>query len=67
VDWVRLASSLIACNLGCDPQCKNKVLMPILYLIGKFHLDHLYKLHVTHNVNLCMTTKLMNKWKFTFL
>jgi hypothetical protein len=41
--------------------------MPILYLIGKFHLDHLYKLHVTHNVNLCMTTKLMNKWKFTFL
>jgi hypothetical protein len=44
-DWiqVRLASSLIACNLGCNPRRENKVLMPILFLIGIFHFDHLYK------------------------
>jgi hypothetical protein len=34
---------MIACNLGCDPHCENKVLMPILFLIGGFHFDHLYK------------------------
>jgi hypothetical protein len=37
-DRVRLASSLIACNLGCDPRRGNKVLMPILFLLGGFHL-----------------------------
>jgi hypothetical protein len=37
--WVRLASSLIACN----PRRENKVLKPILFLIGGFHLDYLYK------------------------
>jgi hypothetical protein len=67
VDWVRLASSLIACNLECDPRCENKVLMPILFLIGGFHLDHLYKWCVTHNVTLCMITKFMNKWMFIFV
>jgi hypothetical protein len=66
VDWVRLASSLIACNLGCDPWRENKVLVPILFLIDGFHLDHFYKCHVTHNVTLCMIIKLMNKWMFTF-
>jgi hypothetical protein len=40
--------------------------MPTLFLIGGFHLDHLYKLHITHNVTLCLITKLMNKWMFTF-
>jgi hypothetical protein len=40
--------------------------MPILFLIGEFHLDHLYKCHVTHDVTLCMITKLTNKWMFTF-
>jgi hypothetical protein len=35
VDWVSLASCLIACNLGCDPQRENKVLVPILFLIGE--------------------------------
>jgi hypothetical protein len=66
VDWVRLASSLISCNLICDPRCENKVVVPILFLIGRFHLDHLYKWHITHNVTLCMITKPMNKWMFTF-
>jgi hypothetical protein len=44
-DWihVRLASSLIAYNLGCNPRRENKVLMPILFLICIFHFDHLYK------------------------
>jgi hypothetical protein len=65
VDWVRLASSLIACNLGCDPWHANKVLVPILFLIGGFHLDHLYKWHVTLDVALCMITSFMNKWMFT--
>jgi hypothetical protein len=66
VDWVGLASSLIACNLGCDPRHENKVLMPILFLIGGVHLDHLYKWHVTPDVTLCTTTSFMNKWMFTF-
>jgi hypothetical protein len=66
VDSVRLASSLIACNLGCDPWCENKVLVPFLFLIGGFHLDHLYKWHVTAYVTLCMITPFMNKWTFTF-
>jgi hypothetical protein len=43
VDWVRLAGNLIACNLGCDPWRENKVLVPILFLIGVFYFDHLYK------------------------
>jgi hypothetical protein len=43
VDWVRLAGSLVACNLECDPRYENKVLMPILFLIDRFHLDHVYK------------------------
>jgi hypothetical protein len=43
MDWVRLAGNLIACNLGCDPRREKKVLMPILFLIGRFHFDHLYK------------------------
>jgi hypothetical protein len=38
-----LASSLVACNLECIPRRENKVLVPILLLIGGFHLDHLYK------------------------
>jgi hypothetical protein len=42
-DWVRLASSLIACNLGCDLRQENEVLVPILFLIGGSHLDRLYK------------------------
>jgi hypothetical protein len=66
VDWVRLASSLIAYNLGCDPRQENKVLVPILFLIGGFHLDHLYKWHATLDVALCMITPFMNKWMFTF-
>jgi hypothetical protein len=32
--WVRLASSLIACNLECSPWCENKVLVPLLFLVG---------------------------------
>jgi hypothetical protein len=67
VDWVRLAISLIACNLGCDPRCENKVLVPILFLIGGFHLDHLYKSRVTHNETLCMITMFMNERMFTFV
>jgi hypothetical protein len=43
----RLASILIACNLGCDLRRENKVLVSILFLIGGFHFDHLYKGHVT--------------------
>jgi hypothetical protein len=66
VDWVRLASSLIACNLGCDLRCENKVLVPILFLIGGVHLNHLYKWHVTPDVTLCMITLFMNKLMFTF-
>jgi hypothetical protein len=38
---------LITGNLGRDPQRENKVLVPILFLIGEFHFDHLYKWHVT--------------------
>jgi hypothetical protein len=67
VDWVRLASSLIACNLGCNPRRENKVLVPILFLIGGFHLDHLYKWHVTPDVTLRMITPFSNKWMFTFV
>jgi hypothetical protein len=52
---------LIACNLGCDPRRENKVLVPILFLIGGFYFDHLYKWHVTPDVTLCMITKFMNK------
>jgi hypothetical protein len=66
VDWVRLASRLIACNLGYNPRYENKVLVPILFLIGGFHLDHLYKWHVILEVTLCMITPFMNKWTFTF-
>jgi hypothetical protein len=66
VGWVRLASSLIACNLRCNPQRENKVLVPILFLIGGFYLDHLYKGHVTPDVTLCMITSFMNKLMFTF-
>jgi hypothetical protein len=40
--------------------------MPIFFLIDGFHFDHLYKGHVTLDVTLCMITKLMNKWMFTF-
>jgi hypothetical protein len=43
LDWVRLAGSLIACNHRCDPGRENKVLVSILFLIGGFHFDHLYK------------------------
>ncbi len=35
--------------------------MPILFLIGEFHFDHLYKGHVTLDVTLYMITKFMNK------
>jgi hypothetical protein len=66
VDWIGLASSLIACNLGCNLRHENKVPVPILFLIGGFHLDHLYKWHVTIDVTLCMITPFMNKWMFTF-
>jgi hypothetical protein len=66
VYWVRLASSLIACNIECNPWRENKVLVPILFLIGEFHLDHLYKWHVNLEVTLCMITPFMNKWAFTF-
>jgi hypothetical protein len=38
-----LASSMVACNVGCNPLCENKVLVPILFLIDRFHFDHLYK------------------------
>jgi hypothetical protein len=44
----------------------NKVLVPILFLIGGFHFDHLNKWHVILDVTFCMITKLMNKWLFTF-
>jgi hypothetical protein len=44
---------------------RTKVLMP-LFFIGGFHLDHLYKGHVTPDVTLCMVTKFKNKWMFTF-
>jgi hypothetical protein len=40
--------------------------VPILFLICGFHLDHWYKGHVTLDVTLCMITKFMNKWMFTF-
>jgi hypothetical protein len=40
--------------------------VPILFLIGEFHFDHLYKGHVTPDVTLCMITKFMNKCMFTF-
>jgi hypothetical protein len=39
--WVRLASSLVACNLKCNPWRENKVLVPLLFLIGGFHFSHL--------------------------
>jgi hypothetical protein len=67
VDWVRLASSLVACNLECNPRRENKVIVPILFLIGGFHLDHLYKCHVNLDVTLCMITPFMNKWMITFV
>jgi hypothetical protein len=40
--------------------------VPILFFIGGFHFDHLYKWHVTLIVIYCMITKLINKWMFTF-
>jgi hypothetical protein len=57
---------MIACNIGCDPRHGNKVLVPILFLIGGFYFDHLYKWHVIVVVTLCMIIKFMNKWMFTF-
>jgi hypothetical protein len=39
---VRLASRLIACNFKCNPWCENKVLVPLLFLIGGFHFSHLF-------------------------
>jgi hypothetical protein len=53
-------------ELVCDPRCENKVFMSILFLIDRFHLDYLYKWRVKHNITLCMITKFMNKWMFTF-
>jgi hypothetical protein len=50
-----------ACNLGCDLRCENKVLVPILFLIGGFYFNHLYKGHVTLYITLCMITMFMNK------
>jgi hypothetical protein len=67
VDWVRIASRLIGCNLRCNPRCENTILVPILFLIGGFHLDHLYKWHVTLVITLCMITPFLNKWMFTFV
>jgi hypothetical protein len=68
VDWVRLASSLVACNLGCNPQRENKVHVPILFLIGRFHLDHLDHLYILapSDVTLYMITPFKNKWMFNF-
>jgi hypothetical protein len=40
--------------------------MPILFLIGGFHFDHLCKGRVTLDVTQCMITKFMNKWMFSF-
>jgi hypothetical protein len=40
--------------------------VPILFLIGGIHFDHLYKWHITIDLTLCMITKSMNKWMFTF-
>jgi hypothetical protein len=57
----------MACNLGCNPRRENKILVPILFLIGGFHLDHLYKCHVTPDVTLFMITPFLNKWMFTFV
>jgi hypothetical protein len=57
---------MIAGNLGCDLRCESNVLVPILFLIGGFHFGNLYKWHVTPDVTLCMITKFMNKWRFTF-
>jgi hypothetical protein len=57
---------MIACNLGYDPRRENKVLVPILFLIGGFHLDHLYKWHVTTDVTLGMITPFVTKCLFTF-
>jgi hypothetical protein len=41
--------------------------VPILFLIGRFHLDHLYKWHVTPDATLCMITPFLNKWMFTIV
>jgi hypothetical protein len=38
--------------------------MPILFLLGGFHFDHLCKLHVTL-YDLCMIAKTTNKRMFT--
>jgi hypothetical protein len=38
--------------------------VPILFLLGRFHFDHLYKGHVTL-CDLCMIAKTMNKRMFT--
>jgi hypothetical protein len=38
---VRLASSLVACNLKYNPWRENNVLVPLLFLIGGFHFSHL--------------------------
>jgi uncharacterized membrane protein SirB2 len=63
VDWpfvilsgyVRLASSLIACNLKCNPWCENKVLMPLLYLIL-----------MSCNWDVTFGRWLSNKWNWMF-
>jgi hypothetical protein len=39
--YVRLVTSLIACNLKCNPWHENKVLVPLLFLIGGFYFSHL--------------------------
>jgi hypothetical protein len=52
--------------IACDPRCEKKVRVPILFLIGGFHFNHLYNGYVTPDVTLCLITKFMNKWMFTF-
>jgi hypothetical protein len=42
-----LASSLISCNYGCNLWQENKILVPLLLLIGGFHFSNLCKSHVT--------------------
>jgi hypothetical protein len=40
--------------------------MRILFLIDGFHFNHLYKGACNRDVTLCIITKFMNKWMFTF-
>jgi hypothetical protein len=40
-ECVRLASSLVTYNLKCNPWHENKVLVSLLFLIGRFHFSHL--------------------------